>query len=86
MRDMTQAFRQDNWPAVMLAGLTEDKSNGNPGDWFAANGMAADRQWWIGLKRKLYGMDVRLSQPVRLPRAEGRRAGADGACRYAAGS
>lgn len=34
----------------------------------ATDAMAQDRQWWVGLKRKLYGTDREFARPIVCPR------------------
>ncbi|HOF87944.1 MAG TPA: serine hydrolase, partial [Armatimonadota bacterium] len=52
----TSAF--GNGDAVYCAGLAEDKPGGFADDWHTKEGMSADRRYWVGLKRKLYGTDT----------------------------
>ena len=53
--------------AVVLAALHETKP-GDPTDDFYTDPRQRDRQWWVGLKRKLYGLDRRYPGPFVCPR------------------
>lgn len=49
-----------------LAGLHEVPKGGDP-DNFYQQSWEKDRQWWIGLKRRLYGFDKRFPEPFPAP-------------------
>ena len=51
-----ESVADDHASAVLLAGLYESDPEMNPVT-VASDVWAADRQWWLGLKRKLTGMD-----------------------------
>jgi len=53
--------------AVVLAAMHETKS-GDPKDDFYTNPRQRDRQWWVGLKRRLYGLNRRYPEPLVCPR------------------
>jgi CubicO group peptidase (beta-lactamase class C family) len=53
--------------AAWMAALSEAKP-GAPDTNFASDYRALDRQWWVGLKRKLDGDDQRYSKPFVSPR------------------
>jgi CubicO group peptidase (beta-lactamase class C family) len=57
-RQFYDGFRRDRTSAALIAGLYEAAPTGRP---VRANlgAEASDRQWWVGLKRKLYGADAR---------------------------
>jgi len=62
----------DNWYdpfdiAALIAGLQEAGKDPQTGD-FYSNPRQLDRQWWVGLKRKLYGFDKKYPQPFVCPR------------------
>lgn len=50
------AMNRDAGAAVLLAGLSETPAATGRAD-AADNARALDRQWWVGLKRKLYGTE-----------------------------
>jgi len=57
-----------------LAGYHEVPKGSDP-DNFYQQSWEKDRQWWIGLKRRLYGFDKRFPDPFPAPRAvEGKAA------------
>ncbi len=66
--DLTLGFLERNGGAALLAGLYESES-------LDAKAKAdydpflADRQWWVGFKRKFYGMKDRYPDPFVCPRA-----------------
>ncbi len=51
-----------------LAGLHEVPKGSDP-DSFYQQSWEKDRQWWIGLKRRLYGFNKRFPDPFPAPRA-----------------
>jgi CubicO group peptidase (beta-lactamase class C family) len=51
----------------LLAGLAETRPGSGPAR-LAEDVFARDRQWWVGLKRKLYGTDRQFSKPFTCPR------------------
>jgi CubicO group peptidase (beta-lactamase class C family) len=51
-----ESVADDHGSAVLLAGLYESDPGMNPAT-VANDAWAADRQWWVGLKRKLNGTD-----------------------------
>ncbi len=67
MKRFNEAMQHDNRTAVLLAGLAE-----TPADQehvrLAEDFFAADRQWWVGLKRVLYGTGAQWPDPVVCPR------------------
>jgi len=58
---------RDSGLAALLAGLAETDPAAAPAG-VTDDVFARDRQWWIGLKRKLYGMDKRYPEPFVCPR------------------
>ena len=60
-----QSGRSDR-PASVLAGLYEMKPGGKPS--FTDSTESRDRQWWVGLKRKLGGNGKRFARPFVCPR------------------
>ncbi len=52
--------------AVLLAGLYETQPGDEGG--FYSNPFLTDRQWWVGLKRRLYGWDQQFRADVPAPR------------------
>jgi len=63
----SDAFSRDPSTAALLAGLYEDKPGG--AEPTPANDVwAQDRQWWVGLKRKLYGAGALWPEPFVCPR------------------
>jgi CubicO group peptidase (beta-lactamase class C family) len=58
---------RDSGFAALLAGLAETEPAAPPAG-ITDDVFARDRQWWIGLKRKLYGMDTRYPDPFVCPR------------------
>lgn len=64
---VVDGFNRDDSSAPLLAGLHETKPGS--GENKAFNDVwAKDRQWWVGLKRKLYGMDKKFPEPFVCPR------------------
>ncbi|MFH1009363.1 MAG: serine hydrolase [Candidatus Latescibacterota bacterium] len=60
-------FSRDVSSGALLAGLYETKpGSGEAG--IADDVWAKDRQWWVGLKRKFYGIDELYSKPFVCPR------------------
>jgi CubicO group peptidase (beta-lactamase class C family) len=53
---LQDALADDKESAVVLAGLAETPPNSGHRDAYS-DAYAMDRQWWVGLKRKLGGMD-----------------------------
>ena len=53
---LAEGIDSDHDTAVLLAGLFESKPDMPPAT-VATDVWAADRQWWVGLKRRLNGMD-----------------------------
>lgn len=59
-------FHEDIGSGALFAGLHEAQdSDGRPG--VSADVWAVDRQWWVGLKRRLYGTGERFPDPVVCP-------------------
>jgi len=63
--------RTDHWydtfdVAALLTGLQEAGANADEGD-FYTNPRQADRRWWLGLKRKIYGSDKKHPHPFSCP-------------------
>ena len=59
--------------AILLAGLNTPGAEGGPvtlavNPWPAAKPWLADHQWWVTLKRKLYGTDKTFAKPFVCPR------------------
>ncbi|MCC6694987.1 MAG: serine hydrolase [Candidatus Hydrogenedentes bacterium] len=54
---LAEGIDADHDTAVLLAGLFESKPDMPPAT-VATDVWAADRQWWVGLKRKLNGMEA----------------------------
>lgn len=64
---LMDGLARDDRTAPLLAGLYESQSgSGDPGA--AGDVMAQDRQWWVGLKRRLYGMGQAYPDPLVCPR------------------
>jgi len=64
---------QGGGPAVVFAGLYETKPGTTITRYTDVN--AKDRQWWVGLKRKIYGMDKQYPNPIVCPKpVEGKSA------------
>lgn len=59
--------------AALLVGLLETKP-GDSGGFYNSPGLR-DRQWWVGLKRKLYGLDKEYTHtpPMPTPLADGEK-------------
>jgi CubicO group peptidase (beta-lactamase class C family) len=53
--------------AVLLAGLADGSASDGPVT-VQDDVFARDRQWWVGLKRKLYGLDRAYPEPLVAPR------------------
>ena len=64
---ITDSFSENDAAAVLLAGLYESGATGKK-DGFYTNPKQRDRQWWVGLKRKLYGLEKRWPKPFVCPR------------------
>jgi CubicO group peptidase (beta-lactamase class C family) len=64
---LVQGMSRDDGMAKVLAGLREAK----PGEEVSVfnDWQAKDRQWWVGLKRKLNGNDKRFAAAFACPRA-----------------
>lgn len=60
-------IRRDQRGAVLLAGLAEVKPGSGPMGVYDSV-WSRDRQWWVGLKRRLYGTDSRFPSPFVSPR------------------
>ena len=63
---IVESFPQNSDGAVLLAGLYETKPTDRQGD-FYTHPQQLDRQWWVGLKRKLYGWDKQFPKPFVCP-------------------
>jgi len=61
-------LKDTNESARELAGLHEVPRGADP-DSFYQQSWEKERQWWIGLKRRLYGFDKRFPDPFPAPRA-----------------
>ena len=59
--------QQDAALAVAFAGWYEMKPTGHKAPRWA-DAEALDRQWWVGLRRKLYGADTLYPNPIACPR------------------
>ncbi|MDQ1316850.1 MAG: Serine hydrolase [Candidatus Poribacteria bacterium] len=71
---ITDAFNRDDSIAQIMAGLYEKKPDGIESTVYD-DISAMDRQWWVGLKRKLYGMDKKYPEPFTCPKVvEGKTA------------
>jgi CubicO group peptidase (beta-lactamase class C family) len=71
---LVDSFYRSDQTAPLLAGLAEaEPGAGDPG--LSGDAAALDRQWWVGLKRKLYGAEAGQAQTFLAPRPNpGRRA------------
>ena len=58
-------WSRDPRAARLLAGLSQDRGAGPVHKYDDA--FALERQWWVGLKRKLYGWDRQFPKPVVAP-------------------
>ncbi|HTU21692.1 MAG TPA: serine hydrolase [Gemmataceae bacterium] len=54
--------------ARLLAGLSQDSAKADEPVHQYDNAFALERQWWVGLKRRLYGWDKQFPRPVDAPR------------------
>ncbi|MGH7170666.1 MAG: serine hydrolase domain-containing protein [Gemmataceae bacterium] len=54
--------------ARLLAGLAQDKVKADEPLHKYDDAFALERQWWVGLKRRLYGWDKQFPRPVDAPR------------------
>jgi CubicO group peptidase (beta-lactamase class C family) len=71
---LIEAAQRDPGSAALLAGL-HAAGDEAPSERADSDVWAIDRQWWVGLKRKLYGTDKRFDEPFVCPRiVEGLRA------------
>lgn len=61
------ASQQEPHGAALLAGLSEEDMAGPPRT-FSNNAYALDRQWWVTMKRKLYGLEGIYPNPFVGPR------------------
>jgi CubicO group peptidase (beta-lactamase class C family) len=61
------ALNSDAGAAMLLAGIHETAPHGERAT-TADNARALDRQWWVGLKRKLYGTDTAFPAGFECPR------------------
>ena len=60
-------FKEDTRSGSWFAALYEaEVSDGSPG--VSGDAWAVDRQWWVGLKRKLYGTGAKFPDPFVCPR------------------
>ena len=59
---------RDGGNAVMLAGLREAKGKSIPADELYEWCSNQDRQWWVGFKRKTFGLDKIYEKPFECPR------------------
>ncbi len=66
-REFVEGLSRGSRAAVVLAGLHEREPTDAKGD-FWTDPWQRDRQWWVGLKRKLYGWDKRFVKPFVCPR------------------
>lgn len=64
-----RSLQRDPGSAAIFAGLYESVADEGPHS-SHNDAWARDRQWWVGLKRKLDGTDQEFSQPVHAPRKE----------------
>ena len=64
---ITDGFNRDDSIAPIMAGLYEKKPDGIDSTVYD-DISAMDRQWWVGLKRKLYGMDKKYPEPFTCPK------------------
>ncbi len=63
-------FEREPNIAALAAGLAET-APGGPKITVANDFFAQDRQWWVGLKRKLYAMEEAYPDPFQCPRPKG---------------
>jgi len=61
------SFNRSTGVAVLLAGLGQS-TPAEQIDQFYRRPEQLDRQWWVGLKRKLYGWDKQFAEPFICPR------------------
>jgi len=66
-RQIGDSFGRHDDGARLLAGLHETKATDPKGSFYSSP-RQRDRQWWVGLKRKLYGWDQRWPDPFVCPR------------------
>ena len=66
-RRFQEEIENDPEIAVILAGLSEARP-GDKTDIFS-DLFARERQWWVTMKRKFYGLDKRYPEPLDPPRA-----------------
>ncbi len=66
-RCFAQGASRDPNVAALLAGLYESQPSGEPVS-LQDDVFAQDRQWWVGLKRKLYGMEQAYPADLVCPR------------------
>jgi len=66
-REFVEGLSRGSRAAVVLAGLHEREATDAKGDYWT-DPWQRDRQWWVGLKRKLYGWDKRFAEPFVCPR------------------
>ncbi len=71
---IVDAFNRDDSIAPIMAGLYERKPDGIESKVYD-DIPAMERQWWVGLKRKFYGMDKKYPEPFTCPKVvEGKTA------------
>ncbi|MGQ9698063.1 MAG: serine hydrolase [Armatimonadota bacterium] len=66
-RRLFDGLYRDPTTASLFAGAYESEPEGPPLS-PAEDALAADRQWWVGLKRKLYGTEREFPQPLVCPK------------------
>jgi len=66
-RAFTDSFKHDPQAGALMAALYHAEPTGSP---VRQNerALALDRQWWVGLKRKIYGTDAMWPEPFVCPR------------------
>jgi len=64
---LRESFNRSSGVAVLLAGLGQH-APADQIDEFYTRPEQLDRQWWVGLKRKLYGWDKQFAKPFVCPR------------------
>jgi len=65
-RPSSGGIARDPRAAVLFAGLFETPAEAPPAN-FYTDALARDRQWWVGLKRRLYGLDREFTTPLERP-------------------
>jgi len=64
---LVESLNRGDAGAVLLTGLAEAQPDDDPDDYYS-DPWQRNRQWWVGLKRKLYGWEKRWPKPFVCPR------------------